>query len=40
MRLQHLAALTTLALVGCKASAVQQVEDPTLPIMVYYTMPG
>ena len=38
MRLQHLAVLT-LALAGCK-SAVPQSEDPTLPIMVYYSMPG
>lgn len=39
MRPQHLIALT-LALGGCKAAAVQQIEDPSLPIMVFYSMPG
>jgi hypothetical protein len=36
---RHLIALT-LALGGCKAAAVQQSEDPSLPIMVFYSMPG
>lgn len=38
MKLQHAVALT-LALAGCKES-FKQVEDPNLPILVYYTLPG
>lgn len=38
MRAQHAIALT-LALAGCKES-FQQIEDPSTPLMVYYTIPG
>lgn len=33
------AVLLALVFAGCKESA-QEVEDPTLPIMVYYALPG
>lgn len=38
MKLQHVVVMA-LALGGCKES-FKQVEDPNLPIMAYYALPG